>query len=254
VPSAPIAEGAECVCVAEISIRFVGIPVFCFARSLARSSNSRGIMQLSTTTIASRFVPSSRTRHLAWIGSFTLVAWACRKPPLTTTGSLRGAMSAAKAPARIALVVPGAGLPSWAVAPVEGIRFDRARQRFTKIGARLRLIAASRGGAIAGSLHGSRSRAGGHSACRRRLRVSHGTEINSRRGRSRRKPGGTAYVIGEGGPLTALLENGYAIVDRDPDDVVVGEKDHLIGSLPLFSLLLVTTPPDELDWHSRFVQ
>jgi NagD protein len=34
---------------------------------------------------------------------------------------------------------------------------------------------------------------------------------------------GTAYVIGEGGLLTALHENGYAIVDKDPDYVVVGE-------------------------------
>ncbi len=37
------------------------------------------------------------------------------------------------------------------------------------------------------------------------------------------KPHGTAYVIGEGGLLTALHNNGYAIVDRDPDYVVVGE-------------------------------
>jgi NagD protein len=37
------------------------------------------------------------------------------------------------------------------------------------------------------------------------------------------KPGGTAFVIGEGGLLNALHENGYAIVDRDPDYVVVGE-------------------------------
>lgn len=37
------------------------------------------------------------------------------------------------------------------------------------------------------------------------------------------KPGGTAFVIGEGGLLTALHENGYAIVDKDPDYVVVGE-------------------------------
>src|SRR5262249_31321542 len=37
------------------------------------------------------------------------------------------------------------------------------------------------------------------------------------------KPGGTAYVIGEGGLMTALHSNGYAIVDRDPDYVVVGE-------------------------------
>jgi NagD protein len=40
---------------------------------------------------------------------------------------------------------------------------------------------------------------------------------------ARQKPGGTAYVIGEGGLLTALHENGYAVVDRDPDYVVVGE-------------------------------
>src|SRR3954454_8033933 len=40
---------------------------------------------------------------------------------------------------------------------------------------------------------------------------------------AQQKPGGSAYVIGEGGLLTALHENGYAIVDRDPDYVVVGE-------------------------------
>jgi len=37
------------------------------------------------------------------------------------------------------------------------------------------------------------------------------------------KPGGTALVIGEGGLLAALHKNGYAIVDDDPDYVVVGE-------------------------------
>ena len=37
------------------------------------------------------------------------------------------------------------------------------------------------------------------------------------------KPRGTAFVIGEGGLLTALHESGYAIVDKDPDYVVVGE-------------------------------
>jgi NagD protein len=37
------------------------------------------------------------------------------------------------------------------------------------------------------------------------------------------KPKGTAFVIGEGGLLTALHTNGYAIVDKDPDYVVVGE-------------------------------
>jgi NagD protein len=40
---------------------------------------------------------------------------------------------------------------------------------------------------------------------------------------AQQKPRGTAYVIGEGGLLTALHKNGYAIVDRDPDFVVVGE-------------------------------
>ncbi|MCC7409933.1 MAG: TIGR01457 family HAD-type hydrolase, partial [Phycisphaeraceae bacterium] len=37
------------------------------------------------------------------------------------------------------------------------------------------------------------------------------------------KPNGTAFVIGEGGLLNALHLNGYAIVDKDPDYVVVGE-------------------------------
>ena len=37
------------------------------------------------------------------------------------------------------------------------------------------------------------------------------------------KPNGTAFVIGEGGLLTALHTHGYSIVDHDPDYVVVGE-------------------------------
>lgn len=37
------------------------------------------------------------------------------------------------------------------------------------------------------------------------------------------KPNGTAYVIGEGGLHNALHQHGYAIVDHDPDYVVVGE-------------------------------
>lgn len=40
---------------------------------------------------------------------------------------------------------------------------------------------------------------------------------------ARQKPNGTAFVIGEGGILTALHRNGYSIVDKDPDYVVVGE-------------------------------
>lgn len=37
------------------------------------------------------------------------------------------------------------------------------------------------------------------------------------------KPGGTAYVLGESGLTTALHTNGFAIVDKEPDYVVVGE-------------------------------
>jgi NagD protein len=40
---------------------------------------------------------------------------------------------------------------------------------------------------------------------------------------AQQKAGGTAYVIGEGGLLTALHQHGYAVVDHDPDYVVVGE-------------------------------
>jgi NagD protein len=40
---------------------------------------------------------------------------------------------------------------------------------------------------------------------------------------AKEKPEGTCYVIGEGGLLTALHQNGYAVVDHDPDYVVVGE-------------------------------
>ena len=40
---------------------------------------------------------------------------------------------------------------------------------------------------------------------------------------ARQKPRATAFVIGEGGLLTALHANGFAIVDQRPDYVVVGE-------------------------------
>lgn len=39
----------------------------------------------------------------------------------------------------------------------------------------------------------------------------------------RQKPGGTAFVIGEGGLLTALNEVGYAVTSESPDFVIVGE-------------------------------
>jgi NagD protein len=40
---------------------------------------------------------------------------------------------------------------------------------------------------------------------------------------AQQKKDGTAFVIGEGGLLNALHVNGYAIVDHEPDFVVVGE-------------------------------
>jgi NagD protein len=40
---------------------------------------------------------------------------------------------------------------------------------------------------------------------------------------AKQKPNGTAFVIGDSGLTTALHECGYAIVDREPDYVVVGE-------------------------------
>jgi len=40
---------------------------------------------------------------------------------------------------------------------------------------------------------------------------------------AQQKPDGTAFVIGEGGLLHALHRNGYSIVDKAPDYVVVGE-------------------------------
>ena len=36
-------------------------------------------------------------------------------------------------------------------------------------------------------------------------------------------PGGTAYVLGEGGLVTSLHENGITLVDTDPEFVVLGE-------------------------------
>lgn len=48
----------------------------------------------------------------------------------------------------------------------------------------------------------------------------------------RQKPHGTAYVIGEGGLLTALHEVGYAISREAPDYVIVGE-----GRVPTFEMM-----------------
>ncbi len=40
---------------------------------------------------------------------------------------------------------------------------------------------------------------------------------------SEQKPNGTAYVMGEGGLLSALHVNNFSVVDQDPDYVVVGK-------------------------------
>lgn len=65
------------------------------------------------------------------------------------------------------------------------------------------------------------------------------------------KPNGTAFVIGEGGLLQALHSNGYTIVDRDPDFVVVGEGRTLsfemlerATSMVVGGAKLVATNPD----------
>lgn len=48
---------------------------------------------------------------------------------------------------------------------------------------------------------------------------------------ARQEPGGTAFVIGDGGLIHALQRNGFAIDDREPDYVVVAEGDVLSMSL-----------------------
>ena len=48
---------------------------------------------------------------------------------------------------------------------------------------------------------------------------------------ARQKPGGTAYVIGEGGLLTALHEQGFSVVDQDLDFVVIGECRTFIAEM-----------------------
>ncbi|MBF0297666.1 MAG: HAD family hydrolase [Oligoflexia bacterium] len=40
---------------------------------------------------------------------------------------------------------------------------------------------------------------------------------------SQQKPNGTAFIVGEGGLFNALNDVGYAIVDKNPDFVVIGE-------------------------------
>ena len=88
-------RGAVCVWVAEIRMLPAGIPAFFSASVLAASINSFGIMQLSTTTIATIVFPSSRTRHRAWSGSWAAMALRSANPPFTETGNFSGVTSCA---------------------------------------------------------------------------------------------------------------------------------------------------------------
>jgi NagD protein len=57
---------------------------------------------------------------------------------------------------------------------------------------------------------------------------------------AKQKPQGTAFVIGEGGLLQALHQNGYSIVDHDPDYVVIGEgRTATVESLELATRLIL---------------
>src|SRR5260221_1079645 len=48
---------------------------------------------------------------------------------------------------------------------------------------------------------------------------------------ARQEPGGTAFVIGDGGLIQALQRNGFPVDDRDPHYVVVADGDALSMSL-----------------------
>ena len=61
-------DGAEWVCVAEMSIRSDGIPVAAEAWFLISSHTSRGTMQESTTAIAMTSSPRRNTTARAWSG------------------------------------------------------------------------------------------------------------------------------------------------------------------------------------------
>ena len=86
----PATVGAVCVCVAEIRMLPGGMPVFFSASAFAASISSLGIMQLSTTTIASFVLPSSRTRQRAWSGSLAACRLAVGEPAVHRDRKLLG--------------------------------------------------------------------------------------------------------------------------------------------------------------------
>ncbi len=59
-------------------------------------------------------------------------------------------------------------------------------------------------------------------------------------------PGGTAYVLGEGGLLSSLHENGISLVNTDPDFVVLGEGRN-------FTLEMVQRAVDMILAGAKFV-
>jgi len=59
-------------------------------------------------------------------------------------------------------------------------------------------------------------------------------------------PNGTAYVLGEGGLLSSLHENGFTLVQNDPDFVVVGEGIN-------FTLEMVRKAIDFILQGSKFI-
>ncbi len=63
---------------------------------------------------------------------------------------------------------------------------------------------------------------------------------------SNSKPHGTAYVLGEGGLITSLHENGYSLVMNDPDFVIVGEGRN-------FTLEMVNNAVDMILGGAKFI-
>jgi len=63
---------------------------------------------------------------------------------------------------------------------------------------------------------------------------------------SRIKPHGTAYVLGEGGLLSSLHENGFSLVTQSPDFVVVGEGRN-------FTLEMVNNAVDMILDGAKFI-
>lgn len=60
------------------------------------------------------------------------------------------------------------------------------------------------------------------------------------------KPNGSAYVLGEGGLITSLAQEGYQLVNQNPDFVVVGEGRN-------FTLEMVNNAVDMILNGSRFI-